>query len=421
MTLGLPGHLVQSALSHALARATHWFGLICLFGALASVAILSATRSASGLYVTVIVILLMAGFLFLLFRRPTVAFSVIYLLVGSACIYLYTDTILSVPEVFSASTLFLIALPKMALVMVGAAGAGLVMGVVWSAAGLLLGEAAMLLASAHAGVAVEKDFFTLSAFVLLVVVLLLAGLARRRGALAQPALLRAAEDDADSHLRHSLDNRSITLLNDTVVNQLVALSLAQPGELNAHLSAGLRDTLQRLRTTDWLAESDPHAPGAGETAVSALDSAVDRSRSGGLTVEVTGDSSALDRLNSAVDRELALAVEHCLGNVMLHAGVTVAEVCVESDDESVSVIVTDAGRGFTLSGSSRGRLGLRQSVRRRVDRVGGSVTIWTRPGAGTTVRLTVPFTAPLGHTRTSPVPSVANGVGRPTSALRGRR
>jgi len=394
MTLGLPGHLVQSALSHALARASHWFALICLFGAVVSVAILSATRSGSALYVTVIAVLAMAGLLVLLFRRPTVLFSLAYLVVGSACVFLFADTILSVPEAFTGSTLFLIALPKMALVMVGAAGAGLSVGVAWGTAGLLLAEGAALLAAIHTGVTVQPDFFTVSAYVLLIVVLVLAGLARRRGALAQPALLRAAHEDAASQLRFSLENRSIALLNDTAVAQLVALALAQPGELSPRLRTGLQDTLHVLRDTDWLTDGDSRAAGAGDPAASALAFAVDRCRAGGLTVEVTGDTEALDRLTASVDRELALAAEHCLGNVMLHAGVTAAEVSVESDDDSVSVMVTDAGRGFTLSGSSLGRLGLRQSVRRRIDRVGGVVTIWTRPGAGTTVRLTVPLSGP---------------------------
>ncbi|KGJ79664.1 hypothetical protein GY21_04355 [Cryobacterium roopkundense] len=392
MTLGLPGHLVQSALSRALARATHWFGLICLFGALAAVGLLSMTRAGSELTVTVAVILGMAGLLVVLARRRTVLVSLAYLLTGTACVYLYTDTVLSAPAVLPASIIFLVALPKMALVMVGGAGSGLFLGALWSTAGFLLAEGAALLAMAHAGVIGGRDFFTVSAYVFLTTVLLLAGLGRRRGRLAQPALLRAAEDDAASTLRDALDNRSIALINDTTVTQLVALANAVPGAVSPHLHMGLTGALHVLRDTDWLTDADPHEP--GDLAASALFRAIDRCRSGGLIVEITGDSNALDRLTAAVDRELALAAEHCLGNVLLHAGVTAAEVSVESDDDTVSVMIADAGSGFTLTGSSRGRLGLRQSVRRRVDRVGGSVEIWTRPGAGTTVRLTVPVAVP---------------------------
>ncbi|WP_156109886.1 sensor histidine kinase [Cryobacterium sp. MLB-32] len=401
MTLGLPGHLVQSALSRALARATHWFGLICLFGALASVGLLSLTRS--GLSITVLVILGMAGMLVVLARHRTVLFSLAYLLIGTLCVYVYTEAVLSVPAVLPASIVFLVALPKMALVMVGGAGSGLVMGVVWSTVGLVLAEAAALTAMVNAGAIGGRDFFTISAYVFLTTVLLLAALGRRRGALAQPALLRAARDDAASKLRDALDNRSIALINDTTVTQLVALAHAAPGALTPRLDAGLRGALHILRDTDWLTDADPHDP--GEHGSSALFRAVDRCRAAGLTVDITGESDALDRLTASVDRELALAAEHCLGNVLLHAGVTTAEVSVESDDETVSVMVTDAGSGFTLKDSGLGRLGLRQSVRRRIDRVGGSVTIWTRPGAGTTVRLTVP----LANSAAPAAPAPARG------------
>ncbi|TDW30563.1 sensor histidine kinase [Cryobacterium psychrophilum] len=407
MTLGLPGYLVQSALSRALARAAHWFGLVCLTGALASVAILSSTRAGAELSLTIAVILAMAGLLVLLARRRSLLTSFAYLLTGTFCVYVFSDTVLGVPEEISASTVFLIALPKMALIMVGGAGSGLVVGVFWSTAGFLLAETAALLAVVHSGVNAGRDFFTVSAYVFLTAVLLVAALGRRRGALAQPALLRAAQNDAASQLRHSLDNRSIAVLNDTIVSQLVTLSLSAPGELTPHVRAGLRNTLDSLRGTDWLADDgvDPHAPGTGLLAASALFAAVDRCRTAGLMVDVTGEADALDRLDSSVDRELALAVEHCLNNVLLHAGIAAAEVSVERDSEGVSVMVADAGRGFTLSGSGRGRLGLRQSVRRRIDRVGGSVTIWTRPGAGTTVRLTVPFAAPV-----QPAPAASPGV-----------
>ncbi|MDH6235788.1 ATP-binding protein [Cryobacterium sp. CG_9.6] len=390
MTLGLPGHLVQSELARALARAAHGFGLICLTGALGAVIVLSATEAGTTLPITIAVMLAMAGLLVLVTRRRSLLMSLSYLIIGTLCIYVFTDTVLSAPESFSASTLFLLALPKMALVMVAGAGSGLLVGVLWSTAGFVLAEAAGLLAVVHADVSVGRDFFTVTAYVALTVALLLAGLGHRRGALAQPALLRAARNDASSQLRHSLDNRSIAVLNDTVINQLVGLSLSSPGVVSPHLQAGLRTTLHTLRDTAWLSEGDPHAPGTGVLAASALFAAVDRCRTAGLTIEVNGDIDSLDRLTSSADRELALAVEQCLGNVLRHAGTIAAEVSVENDSESVSIMVADAGRGFTLSGSGSGRLGLRQSVRRRIDRLGGSVTIWTRPGAGTTVRLTVP-------------------------------
>ncbi|WP_166788591.1 sensor histidine kinase [Cryobacterium sp. HLT2-28] len=107
-------------------------------------------------------------------------------------------------------------------------------------------------------------------------------------------------------------------------------------------------------------------------------------------VDVTGDRSALGRLEPGVDHELGLAVQQCLINVILHAGIVSAEVDIGADDGTVSVMVMDAGRGFTESETGADRLGLRQAVRRRIERLGGSVTVLTRPDAGTSVLLSVP-------------------------------
>ena len=118
--------------------------------------------------------------------------------------------------------------------------------------------------------------------------------------------------------------------------------------------------------------------------------AIDRSRDRGLVVDITGDKEALARLAPEQDRELGLAVQQCLVNVLLHAGIASAEVVIDADDENVSVMVLDAGSGFMEADTGSDRLGLSQSVRKRIERLGGTVVIWSRPGAGTSVLLTLP-------------------------------
>jgi len=407
MTLGLPDHLVQPTLSHALARAAHWFGLVCLAGALLSVAILSLTPVAPRLWITVLVLLAMAGLLAALTQRRTVLLSVAYLVLGTCCVYLYTVTVLGVPEVFPASNMFLIALPKMALVMVGGAGSGAFTGVLWSSTGFVLAEATTFFAVTHTRVRYEADVFTICTYLALVGVMIFVGLGRRVGGGAQQTIHRAVQDGANRQLRDALDARAIALLNDTTVSQLVALSLAEPGELSPSLRESIRHALHTLHDTNWLADADAREAGGDDWLASAVYTAIERYRDRGLVVEVTGDRSALTRLDAASDRELGLAVQHCLVNVILHAGIASAEVNFESDAESVSVMVTDAGRGFTVSDSGSDRLGLRQSVRRRIDQLGGSVAIWSRPGAGTNVRLTVPAGAASAATAPHPAASTS--------------
>jgi len=310
------------------------------------------------------------------------------------CVYLYTSSILGMPDVFPSSDMFLIALPKMALIMVGGAGSGALIGVLWSTAGFVLAEAAATLAVAQTTVPDRPDLFTIVTYLILVGVMLLDGLTRRTGRAAQPAIHRAVQDDQSRILRHDFDVRAIALMHDTTLNQLVSVARAKPGPLSRGLEAGLRETLQTLAERDWLTHVDERTAatpaGSDGWLASAVFRAIDRSRDRGLVVDITGDKDALARLDPESDRELGLAVQQCLVNVLLHAGIATAEVVIDADDQNVSVMVLDAGRGFMEAETGSDRLGLRQSVRKRIERLGGSVVVWSRPGAGTSVLLTLP-------------------------------
>ncbi|WP_129590356.1 sensor histidine kinase [Cryobacterium aureum] len=413
MSLGLPGHLVQLTLARALARAAHWFALTCLMAAVVSVGILSVTRSPE-LWITIVVVAAMGTLLILFTRHRRIALAVAYLIVGTLGVYVFTMTVLGVPDVFPTSNMFLVALPKMALVMVGGAGTTALAGVLWSTAAFILAESAAFVAIVNTTVPYRPDLFTLSTYLVLVGAMVLAGIDRRASNAAQPAIHRAVQDGANRQLRDALDTRAIALLNDTTVAQLVALSLAEPGALSPSLKASLNYTLTTLHDTNWLTDIDartnttPQPTLTGKTTQqaprkplaapatsdawlsSAVYTAIGRSRDRGLVVEVTGDRDALARLDAGSDRDVGLAVQQCLVNVILHAGVASAEVAIESDLSTISLLITDAGRGFTESESASDRLGLRQSVRRRIEQLGGSVLIWSRPGAGTSVHLTVP-------------------------------
>jgi signal transduction histidine kinase len=96
-----------------------------------------------------------------------------------------------------------------------------------------------------------------------------------------------------------------------------------------------------------------------------------------------------------VARELGAAVRAVLDNVERHAGPGArAWVLLEGDAGGVELTVRDDGVGGDLeellSAGDRGRMGIRSSIRGRVEDLGGSATWQTRPGAGCTVRITVP-------------------------------
>ncbi|KJE20333.1 histidine kinase [Frankia torreyi] len=113
---------------------------------------------------------------------------------------------------------------------------------------------------------------------------------------------------------------------------------------------------------------------------------------GAVTVATPGAPVPLEGERA---REVVAAVEATVDNVARHAGPGAsAWVLVEDDGDRVVVTVRDDGVGMAAGRMERaaaeGRLGLAVSVRGRIRELGGTVTVTSRPGAGTEVELRVP-------------------------------
>jgi signal transduction histidine kinase len=79
-------------------------------------------------------------------------------------------------------------------------------------------------------------------------------------------------------------------------------------------------------------------------------------------------------------------VRESLTNVHKHAHATLAEIDITSDGRTVEVAVRDNGVG---GATDRDRGGIR-GMRRRVEELGGSLTVSSPPGVGTTMKASVP-------------------------------
>jgi two-component system sensor histidine kinase UhpB len=98
---------------------------------------------------------------------------------------------------------------------------------------------------------------------------------------------------------------------------------------------------------------------------------------------------------ATVPPEAALCVyrvaQEALTNVIRHSGAQRVDLLLRRDDHRLVLEVTDDGCGVTPGpGVAAHGLGLR-SAAERADAVGGALTLETSPGAGTTVRMIVPF------------------------------
>jgi PAS domain S-box-containing protein len=82
-------------------------------------------------------------------------------------------------------------------------------------------------------------------------------------------------------------------------------------------------------------------------------------------------------------------VEESLSNVARHSAASEAEVSLVDADTEIVLRVSDTGRGFTISPGGANGIGL-VSMRERLQALGGTLTITSKPGEGTTVEARVP-------------------------------
>ena len=114
------------------------------------------------------------------------------------------------------------------------------------------------------------------------------------------------------------------------------------------------------------------------------------SRQYNITVEFEAVGMTDKRLPIEVETALFRIVQESLTNVALHAQATRVDVLLSLMDKRVSAIVEDNGVGFTLaSAMPEEGLGL-FGMRERVEMLGGTFTIESSPGKGTTVKAEVP-------------------------------
>lgn len=117
----------------------------------------------------------------------------------------------------------------------------------------------------------------------------------------------------------------------------------------------------------------------------------DRFERRGMAVRLRQDGPDVQVAPTAA-ATVARVLTEALTNVERHAGTSAAGVHVSVEDERVTVIVRDDGRGFRVGrerGAASGHLGL-ALMRERAREGGGSLTLTSRPGRGTLVRLQIP-------------------------------
>lgn len=154
----------------------------------------------------------------------------------------------------------------------------------------------------------------------------------------------------------------------------------------AEAVAELDEAIREIRTTIFALHRQ--APRGANLHATVVEVCREASRTLGFTprVEVTGpvDSAATDEAADA----LVAALREALANVARHARARRADVRVAARQGRLTFEVADDGVGIA-PGAPEGE-GMR-TMRWRAERLGGDVSVDSRPGAGTTVRWSVPL------------------------------
>ncbi|MBH0130977.1 sensor histidine kinase [Salinibacterium sp. NK8237] len=392
MSIGLPAHLRKESVTRAFARAINAVAFVCLSLAFIGVVSLYASDTSRNLMPAAIALIPMIVTVRLVDRYRTVFFTVAHLLIGAPALFWLALTIISQMQPVGVVGHYLLDLAMIALMLVGGAGRSVAWSILWCTIGLSVSQASVALASLQIQGFVHPHPVSLVIYFVVVAVLLVLRFSQRGVRSVQSHLHRAARDDEFANLRYGIEATSAAVMHDTVLGHLAAIANAPFGAMNTNLQRDISRDLEVLVGEEWLSEAalDTSDNTRHDWQNSALLAVITDVRALELTVEVTGDLTALSRLDARGDAALAPAVKQCLVNVINHSGTMRAEVAIFGSESEVSVLVVDAGKGFNEAETGADRLGLRQSVRRRIETVSGTVQVWSSPGLGTSVMIRVP-------------------------------
>jgi signal transduction histidine kinase len=212
-----------------------------------------------------------------------------------------------------------------------------------------------------------------------------------------PWLWRAASQVGDDRLeRIRADERArlAAHLHDSV---LQTLSLIQRSADDKPTTVSLARRQER-ELREWLFGGAQRGPGEQRfrTALTELAAEIEGLHGVPVEVVVVGDGVADDAMRAAL-----AATRELIVNAAKHSGAPRVDVYGEIGPDQLEIFVRDKGVGFDPGRVPPDRRGLADSVVGRVERVGGTVTINSRPGAapiadgsGTEVALVVPSRRP---------------------------
>jgi signal transduction histidine kinase len=169
-------------------------------------------------------------------------------------------------------------------------------------------------------------------------------------------------------------------LHDSVLH---TLALIQRADASPEVVGLARRQERELRA--WLYRAPLPPEGRLRPAVEAIATRVEQRHNVPVDIVVVGDAPLDDAGRALVD-----ACQEAAFNAARHSGAPLVSVYVEVEPDELTGFVRDEGKGFDPEAVPTDRRGIADSIRGRIRRHGGSVTIISSPGEGTEVQLRLP-------------------------------
>jgi len=192
----------------------------------------------------------------------------------------------------------------------------------------------------------------------------------------------ALERDAERSARIRTQERAdvAARVHDSVL-QTLALIQRHASEPRRVASLARR---QERELRGWLYGAQPLGDDGSSLVAALAAAAADVEELHGVRVELASSGDA------PPEEALVLAAREALANAAKHAGSEEIDVYTEVTENEVAVFVRDRGKGFDPDAVPADRQGIRESIRGRLERAGGSAVVTSSPGGGTEVELRLP-------------------------------
>jgi len=211
--------------------------------------------------------------------------------------------------------------------------------------------------------------------------------------------------DAKEAERHRLARELHDRMGQHLTALMLGLKMLRDGAAGTPELSSARERLQQLQELADLIGREIHhlALELRPTALddlglhTALGNYVEEwSARSGVGVDLHSTGLDENRLPSPIETALYRVVQEGLTNVLKHAQARRVSLILRRSPDQVLAILEDDGRGFESDAANsrgpRGRLGL-VGMRERVALVGGTLTIESTPGRGTTLFARIPLSA----------------------------